>query len=31
MEHGLVAGIHPPGSGERLPGAGRCTATRGTS
>jgi hypothetical protein len=22
MEHGLVAGIHPAGSGERLPGAG---------
>ena len=22
MEHGLVAGIHPADSGERLPGAG---------
>jgi Cupin domain len=22
MEHGLVVGIHPAGSGERLPGAG---------
>ena len=22
MEHGLVAAIHPPGSGQELPGAG---------